>query len=66
MFELTTSSGTNLGLYPSQQEAKTQAEAFNALGLGDTAFVFPVSEESVRDDLPSRAFIYSRAPIHNS
>ncbi len=59
MFELTTKSGTNLGLYPSQQEAKAQAEAFNALKLGDIAMVLPAPAESFREDLPSRAFIYS-------
>ena len=59
MIELTTSNGKNLGLYPSQQEAKTQANAFNALGLDDVAMVRPAPAESLRADLPSRAFIYS-------
>lgn len=59
MFELTTSRGGNLGLYPSQQEANKQADAFNALGLDDVAMVLPAPAESFRDDLPSRAFIYS-------
>lgn len=59
MFELTASSGTNLGLYPGRQEAKTQANAFYALGRDRVAMVLPAPAECFRDDLPSRALICS-------